>query len=136
MKIKMLVILMVVVTLVLASTMLVLAEEVKKIDINIATLDELETLPGIGPKLGQAIIDGRPYEKVEDLLKVEGITDKKLAEFQDLVEVPAKVEDIAIVNLNTATLDELETLAKKVNSKKHLELCKEYLRQLTGGGQE
>ncbi|MCP4366541.1 MAG: helix-hairpin-helix domain-containing protein, partial [Deltaproteobacteria bacterium] len=41
------------------------AEEVEKIDVNSATPEELETLPGIGPKLAQAIIDGRPYEKVE-----------------------------------------------------------------------
>jgi predicted DNA-binding helix-hairpin-helix protein len=40
---------------------------VKKIDINSATVKELETLPGIGPKMAQAIIDQRPYEKPEVL---------------------------------------------------------------------
>ena len=59
----------------------------KKVNVNTATLDELQTLPGIGPKLGQAIIDGRPYEKVEDLINVKGIGEKKLEALKGLVEV-------------------------------------------------
>lgn len=69
-------------------------EEVQKIDVNSATLDELQELKGIGPKLAQAIIDGRPYEVVEDLLEVKGIGEKKLAAIKDLVEVkPIKEEE-------------------------------------------
>jgi comEA protein len=60
--------------------------EAKKIDVNSATQEELETLPGIGPKYAQAIIEGRPYEKVEDLLRVKGIGEKTLAKLKDLVE--------------------------------------------------
>lgn len=63
------------------------APEVAKIDINSASLDVVEELPGIGIKLAQAIIDGRPYEKVEDLLKVKGIGEKRFAQIKDLVEV-------------------------------------------------
>ena len=61
-------------------------EEVKKIDINSATQKELETLSGIGPKLAQAIIAGRPYKKIEDILAVKGIGEKKLAKIKDLIE--------------------------------------------------
>lgn len=39
------------------------------IDINLATLEEIETLPGVGKVIGQKIIDNRPYNSVEDLLK-------------------------------------------------------------------
>ena len=38
------------------------------LDINSATKDELDALPGIGEKFSQKIIDGRPYAKKTDLV--------------------------------------------------------------------
>ena len=43
------------------------------VDINTATLAELDTLPGVGPSTAQRIIDGRPYGTIEDLMRVKGI---------------------------------------------------------------
>ncbi len=61
----------------------------EKLDLNSATAEELQKLPGIGEKLARAIVDFReqngPYQTVEDLLQVPGIGEKRLAAIRDLV---------------------------------------------------
>src|SRR3954462_7518047 len=39
-----------------------------KMDVNTASKDDLEKLPGIGPATSQKIVDGRPYKTKRDLL--------------------------------------------------------------------
>jgi competence protein ComEA len=61
------------------------------VNLNTATLDQLESLPGIGPSLGQRILDYRqehgPFRSVEDLLNVSGIGEKRLEDLRSKVSV-------------------------------------------------
>jgi competence protein ComEA len=61
------------------------------VDLNAATADELDALPGIGPATAAAILEHRsshgPFASVEDLLDVPGIGEAKLAQLRDLVRV-------------------------------------------------
>lgn len=48
------------------------------VNLNTASEKELQSIKGIGPVLAKRIIAGRPYRTVDDLLKVKGISPKKL----------------------------------------------------------
>ncbi|PJE69493.1 MAG: hypothetical protein COU98_01770 [Candidatus Staskawiczbacteria bacterium CG10_big_fil_rev_8_21_14_0_10_38_10] len=54
-----------------------------KVEINTASLQQLETLTGIGPVKAQATIDARPFSSVDDLLRVKGIGEKTLQKIKD-----------------------------------------------------
>ena len=52
------------------------------VNINTATLEQLQVVPNVGPKLAQAIIAGRPYVDGPDTVKkVKGIGDKNWVKF-------------------------------------------------------
>jgi len=63
----------------------------KPLDVNTATAAELQTVPGIGPAVANAIVKFReksgPIRRLEDLLAVRGITRKKLEAWKKYLEV-------------------------------------------------
>jgi DNA uptake protein ComE-like DNA-binding protein len=59
----------------------------QSIDPNTATVDEIMLLPGVGEVLAERIVEGRPYQTVEDLRRVPGIGPKVFAELKDSLQI-------------------------------------------------
>ena len=60
------------------------------ININTANENELDALPGIGPAIARRIVEHRstqPFTKIEDIMLVKGIGEKKFAKLKELITV-------------------------------------------------
>ena len=59
------------------------------IDINLATLEEFDSLPGIGPTTAQKILEYRdangPFAAIEDIMNVSGIGPSTFEDIKDLI---------------------------------------------------
>lgn len=102
-----------------------------RVDLNNATLKELESLPGIGKLSAQRIIAGRPFRDIRQLRALPGMSDRKLYDLLPLVTLnpprpvtapaqstttttkqaaTANAAPAAKIELNTATIEQLDTL--------------------------
>jgi competence ComEA-like helix-hairpin-helix protein len=88
-----------------------------QIDINEASLSELEMFNGIGPVKAQAIIDTRPFNSVEDLIEVYGIGEATLNNIlgQGLACVGGEIIDAEVVE-DIGEIEIKETSNGNVNS--------------------
>src|SRR5436853_3976186 len=61
------------------------------INLNTATVEQLQALPGVGPALAKRIVDFREknhgFKRVEELLAIPGISQKKWNAIRERVEV-------------------------------------------------
>ncbi|RKR02578.1 helix-hairpin-helix protein [Kushneria sinocarnis] len=57
------------------------------IDLNSGSAERLDALPNIGPARAQDIIDGRPWQSVSDLTRIDGIGPARMREIQDTGQV-------------------------------------------------
>lgn len=67
------------------------APAVEKVNLNTASIEQLETLPGVGPALAKRIVEHRTkvgkFTKVEELLNVKGIGEKSFQKMKDRLTV-------------------------------------------------
>jgi competence protein ComEA len=61
------------------------------VNLNTATAEQLATIPGVGPKMAERIIDYRQknggFKKVEDLMNVSGVGEKSFLKMKPLITV-------------------------------------------------
>ena len=61
------------------------------VNLNSATVAQLEALPGIGPSMAQRIVAHRekngPFKKLEDLMNIQGIGEKSFLKLRPLLSI-------------------------------------------------
>ena len=66
------------------------------INLNTATIDQLASLPGVGPKTAERILEYRTknggFKKIEELMNVKGIGEKSFLKIKPLVSAPPKTD--------------------------------------------
>ena len=113
------------------------------VNINTATKEELDALPGIGPVKAQAIVDYRtkngPFKSVDDVKKVKGIGDATFGKIKGDISVsgatttPAKAESKAAEKKETA---KEKTAEKKESVKEKMADTKEKVKEKTADVKE
>ena len=67
------------------------------LNLNTATVEQLATLPGIGPKTAERILEYRTksggFKKIEELMNVKGIGEKSFLKIKPLVSAPPKAAE-------------------------------------------
>jgi len=66
-------------------------QSTEKVNLNTATLDQLQTLPGIGPAMAKRVVEYRTkvgkFTKIEEILNVKGIGEKRFQQMKDRLVV-------------------------------------------------
>ena len=59
----------------------------RPVGVNSASFAELDAVPYLTPEAARGIIAGRPFETVDELVRVDGIGEKTLAKIREFVRV-------------------------------------------------
>src|SRR6185369_14584787 len=63
-----------------------------RVNLNTATLTELETIPGIGATLAKQIVAHRPYTSIDQLVAIRGIGTSSVEKLRPYVKVDGEAE--------------------------------------------
>jgi competence protein ComEA len=63
------------------------AQTIEKVNLNSATAEQLQTLPGVGPAMAKSILEYRTkvgkFAKIEELMNVKGIGEKRFQQMKE-----------------------------------------------------
>jgi competence protein ComEA len=65
-----------------------------RVNINTATLVELESIPGIGSARAQQIVARRPFKSVDELVEISGIGRKSLESLRPFVKIEGETQTL------------------------------------------
>jgi competence protein ComEA len=67
------------------------APSAERINLNKATMEQLQTLPGVGPALAKRILEHRQksgkFKRIEEILNIKGMGEKKFQKIKDRLVV-------------------------------------------------
>jgi comEA protein len=67
------------------------AVSTEKVNLNTASLEQLQTLPGVGPAMAKKIVEHRAkigkFTKIDEILNVKGIGEKRFQKMKDRLVV-------------------------------------------------
>jgi len=88
----------------------------RRIDVNTASREDLEAVPGIGSVLAERIVRHReargPFRRIEDLLEVDGIGERRAASFAAYLRFPDEGPHGSVSGRMPGSLDRLDPPAQ------------------------
>jgi competence ComEA-like helix-hairpin-helix protein len=67
-----------------------------RVNVNTATIEQLQTLPGIGPAKAKLIVANRPYQSIDDLAKLQGVGAKLVNDLRPFIKTDGRTEKLKL----------------------------------------
>ena len=107
-------------TLVICLILLCPSSALALVNINTASLDELDTLPGVGPSTAEKIVAARPFSSTSDIQNVQGIGGPGSKTYEDIIGLITVSGGTSVVSDDEDESDTESTDDVSVNSEKEV----------------